>query len=51
MRVPQFVGLGVTTAVIVGVDLPVDWLCSLAVLCGALATFVVGYVMERRRWF
>lgn len=42
MRTPQFVGLGVTTLVMVGVDLPIDWLCPLAMLCGGLATFAVS---------
>jgi len=47
--VAQIVGLGVTTAVVVGVDLPVDWLCSLAVFCGALATYVTTFVLKARR--
>jgi hypothetical protein len=40
MRTPQFAGLGVTAAVVLGVDLPIDWLVLLAMTCGGLATFV-----------
>ena len=49
MRTPQFAGLGVTTAVIVGVDLPIDWLCPLAVLCGALATYAASFLWRSPR--
>lgn len=42
MRTPQFAGLGVTTAVVLGVDLPIDWLCFVAMMCGALTTFALS---------
>ena len=49
MKTPQFAGLGVTTLVVLGVDLPVDWLCATAVFCGALTTYVATYVLKARR--
>ncbi|MEQ1863194.1 MAG: hypothetical protein ABL996_00925 [Micropepsaceae bacterium] len=49
MKTPQFAGLGVTTLVVLGVDLPVDWLCALAVFCGALATYVATYFLKAPR--
>ena len=42
MRVPEFAGLGVTTAIVLTVDWPLDWLCALAVVCGAVATFAAS---------
>ena len=48
MQLPHLVGLGVTTAVVLAVDLPVDWLCALAVFCGALATYATARVTLRR---
>ena len=49
MKTPQFAGLGVTTLVVLGVDLPLDWLCALAVFCGALATYVATYFLKAPR--
>jgi len=49
MRTPQFVGLGVATVVTLGVDLPLDWLIPLAILCGGLATYAATFVMNDRR--
>jgi hypothetical protein len=41
MRLPQVAGMLVTIGVVVGVDLRVDWLVPLAMLCGGLATYAV----------
>jgi hypothetical protein len=48
MKTPQFLGLGVTTAVVIGVDLPIDWLTALAVFCGGVATYGAALVMRTR---
>jgi len=48
MRVPQLAGFAVTIAVVAGVDLPIDWLVVVAMLCGGLATFAVSYAMRSR---
>jgi hypothetical protein len=49
MKTPQFAGLGVTTLIVLGVDLPVDWLCAMAVFCGALATYVASHLLKAPR--
>jgi hypothetical protein len=49
MRAPQIVGFGVTIAVVIGVDLPVDWLVIVAILAGGVATFAVSYALWLRR--
>jgi hypothetical protein len=49
MQTAQFAGLGVTTAVVLAVDLPLDWLCALAVLCGALATYGFTFLLKAKR--
>ena len=49
MKTPQFAGLGVTALVVLGVDLPLDWLCALAVFCGALATYVASCFLKTSR--
>jgi hypothetical protein len=41
MKTPQFAGLGVTTLVVLGVDLPIDWLVLVAMICGGLTTYAV----------
>ena len=51
MRTPQFAGLGVTALVVLGVDLPVDWLCATAVFCGALTTYLMTYALKGPRSF
>jgi len=48
MRLPQLAGVSVTAAIVAGVDLPVDWLCALAVLCGGVATFVASALLGTR---
>ena len=42
MRLPQVAGMAVTIAVVVGVDMRVDWLVPLAMLCGGAAIYVVS---------
>jgi hypothetical protein len=49
MRTPQFIGLGVTAAVVLGVDLPVDWSVALGVFCGALATYAATFFIKTQR--
>lgn len=49
MRLSQLVGIGVTAVVVFGVDLPIDWLVFLAMLCGAFATAVVEGMLRGRR--
>ena len=49
MRLPQVLGLAVTTAVMVGVEMPIDWLCPLAMLCGGAATYAASFVLPRQR--
>ena len=46
MRLPQLAGLSVTTAVVFGVDLPIDWLVLLATICGGLTIFAVRLLQE-----
>lgn len=48
MGLPQALGMAVTIAVVVGVDLRVDWLVPLAMLCGGLATCCVSYWEQTR---
>ncbi len=43
MRMPQIAGMAVMVAVVAGVELPVDWLVPLAMLCGGVAVFVVSF--------
>jgi ABC-type Fe3+-siderophore transport system permease subunit len=45
---PQFVGLGVTALVVVGVDLRIDWLMPLAVLAGGVATYAASLLSRTR---
>jgi hypothetical protein len=49
MQAPQMAGLATTVAVIVWVDLPVDWLVFTAMMAGAGATFAVSTYLQRRR--
>jgi hypothetical protein len=48
MRLPQVAGMLVTIGVVVGVDLRVDWLVPLAMLCGGLAIYVVSMWEQTR---
>ena len=49
MPLSHLAGLGVTAVVVFGVDLPIDWLVLLAMLCGAfVAALVEGMLRERR---
>jgi Na+-transporting NADH:ubiquinone oxidoreductase subunit NqrE len=49
MRVSQLAGIGVTAIVVFGVDLPIDWLVFLAMLCGAFAMALVESMLRDRR--
>jgi Na+-transporting NADH:ubiquinone oxidoreductase subunit NqrE len=49
MRVSQMAGIGVTAIVVFGVDLPIDWLVFLAMLCGAFAMALVEGMLRDRR--
>lgn len=48
MRMPQMLGIAVTAAVVMWVDLPIDWLVFVAMLCGALATAVAEVLLRGR---
>ena len=48
MKLSQIAGMAVTIAVVAGVDLPVDWLVPLAMLCGGVAVFAVSYWEQTR---
>ncbi len=48
MKAPQIAGFAVTIAVVAGIDLPIDWLIVVAMLCGGLANFAVSYAMRSR---
>lgn len=45
----QIAGMIVVIAVIAGVDMRIDWLVPLAMLCGGLATYVVSYYEHMQR--
>jgi hypothetical protein len=49
MQAPQIAGFATTIAVVMAVDLPLDWLIAVAMLSGGLATFAVTYFLHRRR--
>jgi hypothetical protein len=49
MRLSQLAGIGVTTIVVFGVDLPMDWLVFVAMLCGAFAMALVEGMLRDRR--
>jgi len=49
MQAPQLAGFAVTVAVVLGVDLPIDWLVFVATLAGGLAMFAVAHVLNSRR--
>jgi hypothetical protein len=49
VRLSQLVGLGVTALVVFGVDLPIDWLVLVAMLCGAFAMALVETALRERR--
>lgn len=48
MNIAQVAGMVVTIAVVVGVDLRLDWLVPLAMLCGGAATFFVSLWQQTR---
>lgn len=48
LGLPQTIGLAVTTAMIVGVDMPIDWLCPLAMMCGGVATYGASVLFRTR---
>ena len=48
MRLAQMAGIAVTAAVVTGVDLPIGWATTIAVLAGAATTFVVSLILQRR---
>lgn len=48
MGLAQSAGMLVTIAVVIGVDLPVDWLVPLAMICGGLAIFAVRMWQQTR---
>jgi hypothetical protein len=49
MRLSQLAGIGVTAIVVFGVDLPIDWLVLVAMLCGAFAMALVEGLLRERR--
>ena len=49
LGLPQMFGLAVTTAMVVGVDMPIDWLCPLAMLAGGVATYAASFVLPREK--
>lgn len=49
MQAPQLAGFAVTTAVVLGVDLPIDWLVFVATLAGGLAMFAVAHALKGKR--
>jgi len=48
VRLAQFAGMAMTAAVVTGVDLPLGWAMTIAVLAGAATTFVVTLFLQRR---
>lgn len=49
MQPPQIAGFATTIAVVMAVDLPIDWLIVVAMLSGGVATFAVDYLLRTRR--
>ena len=49
MGLPQIAGYATTVAVVLLVDLPIDWLVMTAMLSGGVATFAVDSALRRRR--
>ena len=49
MQAPQVAGFAVTVAVVMAIDLPLDWLVVVATLSGGLATFAIDYLLRWRR--
>jgi hypothetical protein len=45
----QIAGMIVVIAVIAGVDMRIDWLVPLAMMCGGVATYVVSYYEHKWR--
>jgi hypothetical protein len=48
VRLAQFLGMAVTAVVVTGVDLPLGWATTIAVLAGAATTFVIALFLQRR---
>lgn len=49
MQLPQLAGFAVTTLVVIGIDLPVDWLVLVAMSSGGLAMFAVACALGPKR--
>lgn len=49
MQPPQIAGFATTIAVVMAVDLPLDWLVTVAMLSGGFATLAVDYFLRTRR--
>jgi len=49
MSFRQSAGMIVTIAVVLGVEMRLEWLVPLAMCCGGLATYCVALWEERRR--
>jgi hypothetical protein len=49
MKTPQMAGMGVAVLIVLGVDLPIDWLCALAVFGGGVATYLASYFLKATR--
>lgn len=48
MGSPQFIGMGVTVAVVIGLDWPIDWLVPFAMLAGGVATLLATLMQGAR---
>ncbi len=49
MRLAQLAGIAVTAAVVTGANLEIGWAMALAVVAGALTTFLVSLIELRGR--
>jgi len=49
MRLAQLAGIAVTAAVVTGVNLEIGWATTLAVVAGALTTYLVSLTELGRR--
>jgi hypothetical protein len=49
MSFSQSAGMMVTIAVVLGVDMPLEWLVPLAMCCGGLAIYCVSLWEARQR--
>jgi hypothetical protein len=48
MRAAQLAGYGTTIAIVIGIDLPIDWLVLAAMTGGGIAVFAVTYATRFR---